>query len=324
MVTSSATTGLALETAMRQFDEAADILELDEGLRGVLAHPKLELTTNFPVEMDDGSIRVFTGTRIQHNVARGPGKGGVRYHPDVTVDEVKALAMWMTWKCAVVDLPFGGAKGGVCVDPRALSLNELENLTRRYTAEIGPLIGPERDIPAPDMGTNAQVMAWMMDTYSMNVGYSVRGVVTGKPLSVGGTVGREAATGRGILHIARSYAERMGFALAGRRVAVHGFGNVGAWAASFLAEEGCHIVAISDSSGGVYNPGGIEVAAARAAKRQGPLAQTQGLGDHITNEELLALPVDILVLAAMEGAIDAKNASNVRAPLIIEGANGPI
>ena len=323
--TAHAAGATALDTALEQFHDAADRLRLDDGMRALLAHCKREFITNFPVEMDDGAIRVFTGYRVQHNNARGTLKGGLRFHPDVTLDDVKALAMWMTWKCAVVDLPYGGAKGGVTVDPASLSLAELENLTRRFATEISILLGPEKDVPAPDVGTNARIMAWIMDTYSMNVGYSVPAVVTGKPLSIGGTVGREDATGRGVLHVAREYAVREGRPLAGRTVAVQGFGNVGSAAARFLAEEGCRVVAVSDSSGGRYDEGGLDPAELSAAKAAGPrLAEIAAPGSPISNADILTLPVDILVLAAMEGQIHEGNAANVRAPLIIEGANGPI
>ncbi len=314
----------ALRTALRQFHEAADRLGLDDGMRDVLAHAKREFTTNFPVEMDDGSIRVFTGHRVHHNNARGPLKGGLRFHPEVTIDEMKALAMWMTWKCAVVGLPYGGAKGGVAVDPRWLSLNELENLTRRFTTEISILIGPEKDVPAPDLGTDARIMAWIMDTYSMNVGYSVPAVVTGKPVSVGGTEGRSAATGRGILHVARELAGRQGRPMAGRTVAVQGSGNVGLAAARFLADEGCRVVAISDSSGGRHAEAGHDLATISEIRAAGGQLSDAAIGEPITNDELLALPVDVLVLAAMEGQITAANAAAVRAPLVIEGANGPV
>ncbi len=315
--------GSALDTALTQYHRAADRLGLTDGLRDVLATNKRELTTHFPVEMDDGAIRVFTGYRVQHNNARGPLKGGIRFHPHVELDDVKALAMLMTWKCAVVGLPFGGAKGGVTVDPRALSAGELENLTRRFTAEIGIIIGPEKDIPAPDMGTDARIMAWLMDTYSMNIGYSVPGVVTGKPLSIGGTVGRVEATGRGMLHVAREHAQATNRPLEGMTVAVQGFGNVGSAAAAFLAAEGCRVVAVSDVSGGRHQEGGLNIDVMRALA---PTAMTDPSmpGDAITNADLLVLPVDILVLAALEGQIDQRNADNVQAKLIIEGANGPV
>lgn len=314
----------AYQTALAQFDKVAERLNLDPSLREVMRTPRRELTVNFPVKMDDGSIRVFTGYRVQHSTARGPAKGGIRYHPMVTLDEVKALAMWMTWKCAVVNLPYGGAKGGVAVDTKLLSETELERLTRRYASEIQIIIGPEKDIPAPDMGTDARIMAWIMDTYSMNQGYVVPGVVTGKPISVGGTRGRVDATGRGILYIAQEACRARGISLEGATVAVQGFGNVGSNAARLLRSQGCRLVAVSDASGGIYNPKGFEWHELQAIKEQGlPLSQASGDFDHITNAELLELPVDILVPAALENQITAHNAPHVRAKIIIEGANGP-
>ena len=311
-------------TALAQFDDAADRLHLDDALRQILRSCKRELTVHFPVRLDDGSTTVFRGHRVQHNVVLGPAKGGIRYHPAVDLDEVKALAMWMTWKCAVAKIPYGGAKGGVAVDPKKLSDRELENLTRRYATEIALLIGPQEDIPAPDMGTDAHVMAWIMDTYSMHRGYSVAGVVTGKPLSIGGTLGRLEATGRGLLYVAQE-ASRQGLTpLAGASVAIQGFGNVGGVAARLLAAEGCRVVAMSDSSGGVYNERGLDMEALHRFRQEGgKLAQAPG-GDHLSNEELLCLPVDILIPAAMEGQISAANASQVRAKIILEGANGPL
>jgi len=314
----------AYQTALAQFDKVAERLNLDPSLREVMRTPRRELTVNFPVKMDDGTIRVFTGYRVQHSTARGPAKGGIRYHPMVTLDEVKALAMWMTWKCAVVNLPYGGAKGGVAVDTKLLSETELERLTRRYASEIQIIIGPEKDIPAPDMGTDARIMAWIMDTYSMNQGYVVPGVVTGKPISVGGTRGRVDATGRGILYIAQEACRAHGMSLEGATVAVQGFGNVGSNAARLLRSQGCRLVAVSDASGGVYNPKGFEWHELQAIKEHGlSLSQASGDFDHITNAELLELPVDILVPAALENQITARNAPHVRAKIIIEGANGP-
>jgi glutamate dehydrogenase (NAD(P)+) len=311
-------------TALTQFDAAAERLHLDDSLCQILRSCKRELTVHFPVRLDDGSTAVFRGHRVQHNVVLGPAKGGIRYHPSVDLDEVKALAMWMTWKCAVAKIPYGGAKGGVAVDPKKLSSRELENLTRRYATEIATLIGPQEDIPAPDMGTDAHVMAWIMDTYSMHRGYSVAGVVTGKPLSIGGTLGRLEATGRGLLYVAQE-ASRQGLTpLAGASVAIQGFGNVGGVAARLLAAEGCRVVAMSDSSGGIYNEHGLDPEALyRFRQEGGKLAQAPG-GDHLTNEELLCLPVDILIPAAMEGQINATNASRIRARIILEGANGPL
>ncbi len=315
--------GNALATALEQFDRVADRLNLNGGLRDILRSSKRELTVHFPVRMDDGSVRVFTGYRVQHSQARGPAKGGIRYHPAVDLDEVKALAMWMTWKCSVVNIPYGGAKGGVACDPKALSRSELERLTRRYTTEISILIGPESDIPAPDMGTDAQVMSWIMDTYSMHKGYSVPGVVTGKPINIGGTVGRNEATGRGILFIAREVARLKGLPLKGATVVVQGFGNVGAVGARLLAEEGCRVVAVSDSHGGVYNPKGLDMGSVTQHKAEAGKVSDYRPGDAVTNAELLELPCDILVPAAMESQITEKNAVKVQAKAIIEGANGP-
>ena len=313
----------ALDTALEQFETACDFLGLDEDIRRILRNPKRELIVHFPVTMDDGHVEVFTGYRVQHSMSRGPAKGGIRYHPNVTLDEVRALAMWMTWKCAVVDIPFGGAKGAVACDPKLLSLKELEGLSRRYASEISIIISPEGDIPAPDMNTNAQIMAWIMDTYSMHRGYSVPGVVTGKPFSVGGTRGRVESTGRGCMNMARETAAHLSMPLEGARVAVQGFGNVGSVAARMLKEQGCKVVAVSDASGGVYNDSGLDIAEMIAQKQHTPNLQDSNHGDRITNAELLELPCDILMLAAMEGQITDANASKVRAKIIVEGANGP-
>ncbi len=314
----------AYRTAVAQFDAVAERLHLSPSVAEVLRHPKRELSVNFPVKMDDGSVRMFTGYRVQHDQARGPCKGGIRYHPSVGLDEVRALAMWMTWKCAVVNLPFGGAKGGVAVDPRALTLNELENLTRRYAAEISIIIGPERDIPAPDMGTDMRIMAWIMDTYSMNAGHSVPGVVTGKPISIGGSQGRVEATGRGLLYISQEAVRTLGRTLEGSSVAVQGFGNVGSVTAKLMAQAGARVVAVSDVEGGIYRASGFSAEELIAAKeRRLPLSQAIAGADRITNEELLELPVDLLVPAAMESQLSTRNASKIRAGLIVEGANGP-
>lgn len=309
--------------ALSQLDAIAGVIHLDPGVLEILRHPKRELTVNFPVRMDDGSIRVFSGHRVQHNTALGPTKGGIRFSTDVTLNEVRALAMWMTWKCAIVGLPYGGAKGGVCVDPRHLSLRELEGLTRRFTTEMGLLFGPDGDIPAPDMGTNPQVMAWIMDTYSMHRGHTSMGVVTGKPITVGGSLGRVDATGRGVTISAGLACEKLGRSLQGARVAVQGFGNVGSVAARLLAEAGARVVAVSDISGGIYREEGLDLALVGAAKLdEGGVCGT-GAGDPITNAELLELPVDILVPAALERQITEANAPRVRARMIVEGANGP-
>ncbi len=310
--------------AMTQFNAVADRLGLDDGLRALLSSSKRELTTHFPVKMDDGSIRVFTGYRIQHNVARGPAKGGIRYHPQVSLGEVRALAMWMTWKCAVVNIPYGGAKGGVACDPKELSLGELERLTRRYATEISIVIGPESDIPAPDMNTNAKIMAWIMDTYSMGVGYSVPGVVTGKPVELGGSQGREEATGRGVAIVARESMKRMGKTLLGATVVIQGFGNVGSNAGRILNEMGAKIIAVSDSSGGVYHSEGLRLPEMDAIRAAGGRYADYHHDDRIiSNADLLELPCDILIPAALENQITGQNAPNIRARLIVEGANGP-
>ena len=311
------------QMAVAQLDAVAERLGLDEGMRQMLRSCKREFIVNFPVRMDDGTTSVFTGYRVQHNLARGPAKGGIRYHPLVTLDEVKALAMWMTWKSAVVNIPYGGAKGGVVVDPKRLSPVELENLTRRYATEISIIIGPEEDIPAPDMGTDARIMAWIMDTISMHRGHSVTGVVTGKPVSVGGTLGRMEATGRGILYILQATAQARGFPLEEATIAVQGFGNVGAVAAWLLSRAGCRVVAISDASGGIHNPRGLDIDALWHYKRAGGTLIDSRNADKVSNEELLTLPVDVLIPAALEAQITGRNAPQVKAKIIVEGANGP-
>ena len=273
--------------------------------------------------MDNGSIKIFTGYRVQHNLFRGPAKGGIRYRLDVDLNEVRALAMWMTWKCAVVDLPYGGAKGGVSCDPKQMSMRELEAMTRRYATEISVIIGPEEDIPAPDMNTNAQIMAWIMDTYSMHKGFSVPGVVTGKPISVGGTKGRVQATGRGCMYVAREAAKRLDMHLEGARVVVQGFGNVGSIAAKMLEAQGCKIIAVSDAFSGVYNKNGLRVQQLIDFKQENPNFWSCPGCDQITNQELLELPCDILVLAAIQGQVTEENADRIQAKMIIEGANGP-
>jgi glutamate dehydrogenase (NAD(P)+) len=312
-----------LETAIAQFEAAADRLNLGHGLREVLGSCKRELASNFPVQMDDGNTKVFTGYRVQHNLARGPAKGGIRYHPAVSLDEVRALAMWMTWKSAVVNLPYGGAKGGVIVDPKLLSPTELENLTRRYATEISIIIGHDQDIPAPDMGTDERIMAWIMDTISMHRGYTEAGVVTGKPVSVGGSLGRKEATGRGILYLIQQLSTEKGVALEGAKVAVQGFGNVGGVAATLLAQDGARVVAVSDSSGGLYNGQGLDVEALWASKNEGANLRDLKGGDRLSGDELLAVPVDFLVPAALEGTITGQTARGVRARFVVEGANGP-
>jgi glutamate dehydrogenase (NAD(P)+) len=312
------------EMAQQQFDLAAQYLDIDDGIKAKLRVPKRELTVHFPVRMDDGELRMFTGHRVQHNITRGPAKGGIRYHPDVTLDEVRALAMWMTWKCAVVGIPYGGAKGGVVCNPKEMSDHEVERLTRRFTSEIILFIGPESDIPAPDVNTTAQTMAWIMDTYSMTKGYSVPAVVTGKPIEVGGSLGRREATGRGVMFIAREAGRHLGINLQEARVAVQGFGNVGAIGADLIQQElGSRIIAVSDSRGGIYNPNGLDVRAVQRFKRENRTVVGYPEADTITNEELLEMDCDILVPAALEEAIHEGNAAQIKARLIVEGANGP-
>ena len=302
----------------------AEIFDIDQRLVNVLQECKKAVVVSIPVTMDGGTIEAFEGYRVTHNIARGPSKGGIRYHPDVTLDEVKALAMWMTWKCALMGLPFGGAKGGVICDPKQLSLGEKERLTRRYTSEIINEIGPEKDIPAPDVGTDAQVMAWIFDTYSMNVGHSVLGVVTGKPLAVGGSVGRDGATARGLLYCIRTALQKQGSRLADTRVAIQGFGNVGSNLAALLSEEGVRVVSVSDSGGGIHNAYGLDIAAAIAYKAEhGALEGFPG-ADAVTNEELIEIDCDVLAPCALEQVISAENAGQVKARIVCEGANGPV
>ncbi len=311
------------EVAVEQFHIAADVLGLEDSMRRILSHCQSELTVHFPVEMDDGSVQVFTGHRVRHNDGPGPTKGGIRYHQSVTVSEVQALAMWMTWKCAVVGLPFGGAKGGVRVNPKLLSQNELQNLTRRYTASISSMIGPNQDIPAPDVNTNPQIMAWLMDTYSMQVGYSVPGVTTGKPLVLGGSEGRNEATGRGCVFAIQEASRVLDMDLTRSRTVVQGFGNAGSVAARLMDDLGSPVIGVSDSSGGVYNPAGLDLAAlSRHKQRTGSVTGFREAQD-ITNEDLLLLDCDILIPAAMEGQIHADNAGEIKARLIAEAANGP-
>ena len=311
------------DTAVEQFNRAADVVGLEDSMRRILSVCQREVTVSFPVEMDDGSVRVFTGHRVQHNTGPGPTKGGIRYHQAVTLQEVKALVMFMTWKCAVVGLPYGGAKGGVTVNPKLLSQAELQNLTRRYTTEIQFMIGPNQDIPAPDVNTNAQVMAWLMDTYSMNVGHSVPGVVTGKPIALGGSQGRAEATGRGVVFALQEAAPKINLDLSTSTAVVQGFGNVGSVAARLLQESGVTVVGIGEVNGSIYNPKGIdiiELASYRA--RNGYINDFPGT-ELVTNRDLLELPCDILVPAALENQIDAENAPKIKAQVIVEGANGP-
>ncbi len=314
----------AIESALAQFDRAANHLELSHETRALLRVPKREWTVNFPVTMDDGTARVFTGYRVQHNMARGPAKGGIRFHPATDIDEVRALAMWMTWKCALVNVPFGGAKGGVTVDPRELSIHELERVTRRFATELQGVIGPEIDIPAPDVGTNAQTMAWIMDTVSMHAGYTVPGVVTGKPVGLGGSEGRADATGMGVMFTSERALREAGIDMRGATFAVQGFGNVGEAAARLIQARGGRLVAVTDIGGGVANPQGIDHAALKQhLASTGSIAGAPGTTP-IDNEALLALDVDLLVLAALEGQITGDNAHEVRARVIAEGANGPV
>lgn len=311
------------DMAVQQFLTTADRLRLNGGIRQILSEPKRELTVHFPVEMDNGEIQVFTGHRVQHNLARGPGKGGIRYHPDVTLDEVKALAMWMTWKCAITGIPYGGAKGGVACQPKTMSLRELEKLTRRYATEISIMIGPDRDIPAPDVNTDGRIMAWIMDTISMHQGFTVHSVVTGKPVSIGGSLGRIDATGRGVMITAREAASRIGMSLEGARVVVQGYGNAGSTAARLLSELGCKLIAASDSTSSVYSEAGfdpVDLKSYKDANRS--FAGYQGV-DTVSPEELLELPCDILIPAALEGQITEANADRVKARIVAEAANGP-
>jgi glutamate dehydrogenase (NAD(P)+) len=313
----------AWAVAQQQFDLAAERLHLDDGMRRVLREPRRELTVHFPVKMDDGSVKVFTGYRVQHNLGRGPAKGGIRYHQNVSLDEVKALAMWMTWKCAVVGIPFGGGKGGVIVDPKKLSQKELEALTRRFFTEIEVLVGPEKDIPAPDVNTNAQIMAWMMDTYSMHQGYTVPGVVTGKPISLGGSEGRNEATARGTVYCIVEAARHLGMELDKSTVAIQGFGNAGSIAATLITAEKATVVAVSDSTGGIHNPNGLEIPKVIAWKQEHGTVQGFPGSKDITNAEILEVDCDILIPAALENQITDRNAGNIKARLIAEAANGP-
>ncbi|MEM3589941.1 MAG: Glu/Leu/Phe/Val dehydrogenase [Candidatus Bathyarchaeia archaeon] len=311
------------DVVLRRMDEIAERIGIDPNVLEILKHPRRILIVSAPVRMDDGSVRVFTGYRVQHNKARGPYKGGVRYHPSVDLDEVKALAAWMTFKTAVVDIPYGGAKGGVLCDPRRLSLGELERLTRRYTSMIMDEIGPFKDVPAPDVGTDSQVMAWIMDTYSSLKGYSVPEVVTGKPIVLGGSYGREEATGRGVAICVREAARRIGLRLKGATLAVQGYGKVGYWSAEALSEMGCKLIAVTDAGGGAYDPRGLDPRALKEHEARSGSVSGYGGAGAISNEELFQLECDILVPAALENQITEGVASNVNARIISEGANGP-
>jgi glutamate dehydrogenase (NAD(P)+) len=305
------------------FNEAAELLQLERSMRAILTHPSRQIIFSIPFQRDSGEFEVYTGYRVQYNFARGPVKGGIRYHPGVTLDEVTALAFWMTWKCAVVDLPFGGAKGGVTCDPSKLSDSELERITRRYAAELVEVVGPDKDVPAPDVGTNSKTMAWFMDTYSMHMRQTVPGVVTGKPLAIGGSKGRVEATGRGVTIVAMDEMENMKIKPSHTKVIIQGFGNVGMWAARLFAQRGCKIVGISDVTGAYYNPKGIDLdKAIELAEQDHNLAAFRG-GDKISNAELLVSECDVLVPAALERVLTSENAPNIKAKLVVEGANGP-
>jgi glutamate dehydrogenase (NAD(P)+) len=309
--------------AIAYFNEAATLLNLEPGVRRLLTKPSRQIIFSIPFQRDNGELEVFTGYRVQYNFARGPAKGGIRFHPGVTLDEVTALAFWMTWKCAVVDLPFGGGKGGVTCDPATLSRGELERITRRYAAELVEVVGPDKDVPAPDVGTTPQIMAWFMDTYSMHVRQHVPGVVTGKPLEIGGSRGRVEATGRGVSLVALAQMRRMGIEPKEATIVIQGFGNVGSIAAKMFVDAGCKIVAISDVTGGYYNEAGIDVPGALAYAAEHHSLDGYRGGEHITNEALLELPCDVLVPAALEKVLTVDNASRVAAKLIVEGSNGP-
>jgi glutamate dehydrogenase (NAD(P)+) len=311
------------EAMMSRFDRAAELLDLDPGIYKILRHPEKQLIVSIPVHMDNGDVEVFDGYRVLYNTSRGPAKGGIRFDMHVTLEEVKALAAWMTWKCAVVNLPFGGAKGGVVCDPAKMSVGELERLTRRYTSNIISVLGPDSDVPAPDVNTNERVMAWVMDTYSMHVRHTTTAVVTGKPLEMGGSAGRKEATGRGCMLMTREALRHLGMPVRGTTVAVQGFGNVGSTTAVLLAREGCRVIAISDHTGGIYNEQGIDVTAAADYVRRNRTLEGFAGGDSLSNDDLLTLDVDVLVPAALENVITSRNAPKLRARIICEGANGP-
>ena len=316
-------TGPIFGAMLREFDRAARILKLDPGIWRILTYPKRQIVVSCPVLMDNGEIEVFRGYRVQYNITLGPAKGGIRYHPDVSLDEVTALAAWMTWKCAVAHIPFGGGKGGVICDPTRMSRRELEALTRRYVAEIIDAIGPEKDVPAPDVNTNEQTMAWIMDTYSMHVGHTETAVVTGKPVEMGGSAGRREATGRGVMIVARESAKHVGFDIKGAKIGVQGFGNVGSVSADLLAAAGAKIVAVSDWKGGVYNAAGLDVPALIEHTRRNKTVAGFGAAEPLTNDQLFALDLDVLIPAALENQITMANAPGIRAKVIVEGANGP-
>jgi glutamate dehydrogenase (NAD(P)+) len=315
--------GSVFDAMLQEFEGAARILDLDPGIWQMLTHPKRQIIVSCPVAMDSGEIKVFTGYRVQYNVTLGPAKGGIRYHPDVTLDEVTALAAWMTWKCAVAQLPFGGGKGGVICDPTKMSMRELEALTRRYTAEIIDSIGPDKDVPAPDVNTNEQIMAWFSDTYSMHVGHTSTSVVTGKPVEMGGSLGRREATGRGVMIVARESAKHLGFDLKGSRVAVQGFGNVGSIAAQLMAQQGAKIIAVTDWKGGVFHAKGLDVDKLIAHVRQHKTVNGYPDAEPLGQKEVFKTDAEILIPAALEKQITAENVNDIKARLIVEGANGP-
>ncbi|MBZ5625527.1 MAG: Glu/Leu/Phe/Val dehydrogenase [Acidobacteriia bacterium] len=314
----------AYEVALENFDLAANALELDNNVRAMIKYPERELTVSVPVRMDSGKIVRFVGYRVQHSTQRGPAKGGIRFHPNVTIDEVRALATWMTWKCAVVNIPYGGGKGGITCNPKEMSMGELERMTRRYASAILPIIGPEKDIPAPDVYTTPQIMAWIMDTYSMMKGYPVTGVVTGKPISLGGSLGRNEATGRGVFYTIRSSCQNLGIPFQGARTVVQGFGNAGSIAATLMHEAGAKVIAVSDTRGCIFNPRGLDVlAVVEFKKRTGSVTGFPG-AEKITADELLALDCEVLIPAALENAITVDNAHTIRARIVAEAANGPV
>jgi glutamate dehydrogenase (NAD(P)+) len=319
----AATNGSIFAAMLQEFDGAARILNLEPGIWKILTHPKRQITVSCPIQMDNGEIEVFTGYRVQYNITLGPAKGGIRYHPGVTLDEVTALAAWMTWKCAVAHIPFGGGKGGVICDPAKMSKREIEALTRRYIAEIVDAIGPEKDVPAPDVNTNEQIMAWVMDTYSMHVGHTTTSVVTGKPVELGGSLGRREATGRGVMIVTRESVKHLGFSLKGATVAIQGFGNVGSISAELLTEQDAKIVAVTDWKGGVYNPKGVDIKKLLAHVQQTKTVDGFPDAEPLASADLFTLDVDILIPAALENQITIDNAPRIKAKVVIEGANGP-
>jgi glutamate dehydrogenase (NAD(P)+) len=315
--------GAIFGAMLQEFNVAARIINLEPGVWNILTHPKRQVMVSCPVQMDNGEIEVFTGYRVQYNITLGPAKGGIRYHPDVSLDEVTALAAWMTWKCAVAHIPFGGAKGGIVCDPTKMSRRELEALTRRYVAEIIDFIGPEKDVPAPDVNTNDQIMAWVMDTYSMHVGHTATAVVTGKPIEMGGSLGRREATGRGVMIVTREAAKHLGLDIQRATIAVQGFGNVGSVSADLLARAGAKVVAVTDWKGGVYNPKGLDVPKLIEYARDHKTVEGFPGAEHLDNDKLWSLDVDVLIPAALENQITMENAATIKAKIVTEGANGP-